>query len=198
MRVTGVMVGGGALLLSSLVLALSLWQQINVEVDDQVLAREAQVVVTDRQPWVKYDNIAVSGDMLPGEPGYWLRALVDRVNLALIKDPDNRCEALLTLANYRMGMVDELILKDEARLALQTAVKGVYYWEAARNYLTTHDDQRQQHGWLWQQMKIDGDRYLQQLQLMKMTLSEPAHLGIEKLMETVRLGQERVGERVGE
>jgi hypothetical protein len=83
-------------------------------------------------------------------------------------------------------------------VALKTAVKGVYYWESARELLKNHDDQTSQHEWLWQMIADKAQIYREMLLTMKQGLTEPASGGIDRLLDAIKIGQEQIEGKAGD
>lgn len=71
---------------------------------------------------IKYD-LAYPG-MLPDSPFYKLKVLRDKVMLSLKRDPINKVEYHLLLADKRIHMAKILAEKNETELAKETALKG--------------------------------------------------------------------------
>jgi len=175
------------------VLALSIWKNVEDQALRQVLPKDADVQVNDLEALNQFSQELQNESLvLPDKPWYMLVATYERSLLWLTREPEARFLLLMRLADKRMKASQILFSMGKGELALRTAVKGVYYWEAGQRYLLSHDGRRQDHESLWFRLEERGKVYREMLLIMKEAMSEPAQEGLNMLVGTIELSQEKI------
>ena len=91
-----------------------------------IFAQEAEV--PEASPATKIEYLLPYPGILPDHPLYFLKVLRDRIKDALIKDPIERIEFSLLMADKRLNMGIFLIDKGKPSLAESTVSKGEKYF----------------------------------------------------------------------
>ena len=85
----------------------------------------------------------IASGMLPTNPLYPLKMVVDRLKLIISLNPEQHTRRLLAYSNMRMSAANQLIEEGETDLAVSTATKGqTYMWQAISQSQTIPPSQR--------------------------------------------------------
>jgi hypothetical protein len=129
--------------LAGVLLAFSIWKNVEDQALRLVLPKGVIVNILQDKALAQFAvELPTETGVLPHELGYAGTAGYERMRLWLIQDEEREFDMLLELADKRMKAVQVLFGMGKGEMALKTAVKGVYYWEAAYRLLTHHDQDK--------------------------------------------------------